>query len=61
MEKIQTNTPFLMADYNTAIDCVITATNSLGVSSADSNDAIIQGYYSNNKRLTFYHWSSFNR
>jgi len=30
-------------DYNTAIDCVITATNSLGVSSADSNDAIIQG------------------
>jgi hypothetical protein len=30
-------------DYNTAIDCVVTATNSLGVSSADSNDAIIQG------------------
>jgi hypothetical protein len=33
----------VIADYNTAIDCVITATNSLGVSSADSNDAIIQG------------------
>jgi hypothetical protein len=33
----------VIADYNTAIDCVVTATNSLGVSSADSNDAIIQG------------------